>query len=253
MRIARKFIPFLTLFLSSFSLYAQDSRAALADRLASVYTLTHPNGDETDILSAGVVLTLKKDKLTMVPITDLELAPNIYKDGKLTQNVMGHLPGVRKRIFVATEKMWVTQIQVKNDGVYFDLLSDPIEEVRYKGVLRFPFPKGTVPLFEEANKSIAEVFDSEPLPGAKPARPVKSSARSSQADAPPPPIPPPPPPPQDAPPAAQKTISLGQTPDQVVAILGQPQKIIKPTNTKQIYIYPDMKVIFVANKVSDVQ
>jgi hypothetical protein len=62
----------------------------------------------------------------------------------------------------------------------------------------------------------------------------------------------PPPPPADEPAAPPKTISLGQTTDQVVAILGQPQKIVNLTN-KQTYYYKDLKVMFTAGKVTDVQ
>jgi hypothetical protein len=63
------------------------------------------------------------------------------------------------------------------------------------------------------------------------------------------PIPPPPPPADDAPP---KTISLGQTPDQVVGNFGQPEKKVK-LGAKEIYYYKDIKVTFVNGKVSDVQ
>ena len=52
--------------------------------------------------------------------------------------------------------------------------------------------------------------------------------------------------------APPKTIALGQTTDQVVGILGQPQKIVN-LGAKQMYFYPDMKVIFTNGKVSDVQ
>jgi hypothetical protein len=61
---------------------------------------------------------------------------------------------------------------------------------------------------------------------------------------------------QNAPQSGQQgpppTVSLGQTPDQVTGILGQPQQIIN-LGAKQIYKYPDMKVIFMNGKVSDVQ
>jgi hypothetical protein len=62
-----------------------------------------------------------------------------------------------------------------------------------------------------------------------------------------PPAPQPPPPPQ--PPAK---VELGQTPDQVVAILGQPDKIAS-VGTKKIYWYKDMKIIFINDKVTDVE
>ena len=55
-----------------------------------------------------------------------------------------------------------------------------------------------------------------------------------------------------APPAPPKTVSLGQTRDEVTAILGQPQKVVK-LSTKEMLYYPDMKVILVEQKVVDVQ
>jgi hypothetical protein len=56
----------------------------------------------------------------------------------------------------------------------------------------------------------------------------------------------------DQPAAPPATVSLGQTPDQVIAALGQPQKIVKLAK-KETYYYKDLKVIFTAGKVSDVQ
>jgi len=49
-----------------------------------------------------------------------------------------------------------------------------------------------------------------------------------------------------------QTIQLGQTPDQVRAALGQPDKVVN-LGTKQIYVYKDLKITFVSSKVSDVQ
>ncbi len=65
------------------------------------------------------------------------------------------------------------------------------------------------------------------------------------------PIAPPPPPPTDVPPPT-KTISLGQTRAEVLAILGRPQKVVILANKEMLY-YPDMKVTLVDQKVADVQ
>ena len=56
----------------------------------------------------------------------------------------------------------------------------------------------------------------------------------------------------NTPAAAPKTVSIGQTTDEVVSAFGQPQKIVN-LGKKVMYFYPDMKVIFVDGKVSDVQ
>jgi hypothetical protein len=52
--------------------------------------------------------------------------------------------------------------------------------------------------------------------------------------------------------AAPPTVALGQTSDQMTAILGSPKQIID-LGSKQIYKYPDMKVVFMNGKVSDVE
>jgi len=54
------------------------------------------------------------------------------------------------------------------------------------------------------------------------------------------------------PPPQPQTIQLGQTTDEVVAALGQPDKIVN-LGAKQIYVYKDLKVTFLKGKVSDVQ
>jgi hypothetical protein len=48
------------------------------------------------------------------------------------------------------------------------------------------------------------------------------------------------------------TISFGQTIDEVVAILRQPEKIVD-MGAKKIYVYKDMKITFTDGRVSDVQ
>jgi hypothetical protein len=52
--------------------------------------------------------------------------------------------------------------------------------------------------------------------------------------------------------AEPQTIEKGQTPDQVQASLGKPDKIVN-LGTKQIWVYKDLKVTFVNGRVSDVQ
>jgi hypothetical protein len=64
-------------------------------------------------------------------------------------------------------------------------------------------------------------------------------------------------PPQQAaapaqPAAPPPTIQIGQSPDEVKGMLGQPDKIVD-LGPKQIYVYKDLKVTFVKGKVTDVQ
>ena len=48
------------------------------------------------------------------------------------------------------------------------------------------------------------------------------------------------------------TIALGQTMQQVEALLGSPRNIVD-LGEKKMYLYKDMKITFIGGKVSDVQ
>jgi hypothetical protein len=49
-----------------------------------------------------------------------------------------------------------------------------------------------------------------------------------------------------------KTVKLGMSTDEVKKTLGNPDKIVD-LGAKQVYIYKDMKIVFIDSKVSDVQ
>jgi hypothetical protein len=265
----------------------EQGAAAIEKKLVAEYPLTKTTDDKTDIVTAGAVLVLQKDKIVMVTAdAAANQCPNVYKDGKLSAGgackanetlkklpLFGRtIPGADKvpntRTFVTGEKFWLTKVAVKDSGrdkgVYLEFFSDPVNEIRYKGTLSIPF-KGNTPSPDDAVKLVAEVITVAPsedakdskekpaqggqqeAPAAAPAAPEAPPAPA--ADAPPAPIEPPPPPPVETPPP---TVSEGQTPDQVVAILGQPQKKAK-VGTKETYFYKDLKVVFVNGKVKDVQ
>jgi hypothetical protein len=263
------------LLLSCFALSAQTATpASIEQKLESEYTLTKAAADRSDIVTAGSVLVLKKDGLLMSATTSGSAAQNTYKDGKISQGVwkMAKMPGfgslmshsgtgatVQTRTFVAGEKFWVTKITVHEDGVVLELFSDPFSDVRYYSTLKFPFPKGAYPSTDVVDSEVAEVVKVQPDDAAassdndkkQPAAAASVPAPATAAPAPMAPIAPPPPP-ADTPPPAPKTIALKQTKDEVVANFGAPTKVVK-LGTKEIDYYPDMKVTFVNNKVTDVQ
>ena len=49
-----------------------------------------------------------------------------------------------------------------------------------------------------------------------------------------------------------KSVELGNTPDEVQSVMGQPDKIMN-LGARVIHVYKDMKIIYVDGKVSDVQ
>jgi hypothetical protein len=162
--------------------------------------------------------------------------------GSVEQGV-NHL-NVPQRKFVSGEKVWITGALIKEDGVILQLYSDAYDNVRYFGQIKFPFAKKTIPPADEMMKTIAEVVTADAPEGSDASAAPPPAAPSQQIA--------PPPPPADAAPVQPKTISVGQTKDQVVEILGQPGRVAK-IGAKEIDYYPDMKVIFVNGKVTDIQ
>jgi hypothetical protein len=282
-----------------------DDQAALQKKLVAEFALTQPTAANDDIVTAGAILVLGKSDLVLGPTSSSSsLYTNVYKEGKIQANSFAQakkrlggigrigslIPGVggaasglasgadsnsgaAPRTYVKGEKMWVTKIDVKMEDkqpvVVFELFTDAVNDVRYKGSLKFPYPKGSTD--DQVDKLVAEVFTVQPQDDAKdkaapaaggaaaPAQAAQTPAASAAAPAAPaapaaeavPDIPPPPPP-ADQPAPPPTTISIGQTPDQVIAALGQPEKIVKLAK-KETYYYKDLKVIFTGGKVSDVQ
>jgi hypothetical protein len=273
--------------------YPQDQGvAAIQKKLESEYQLTKTTDDKSDIVTAGAVLVLHKDKVLMVAATSAaNPCMNTYKDGKISPTKacgvgeklrrlpgFGHVPGGSSapatRNFVSGEKFWVTKIDVRANGVVLDFFTDATpsgdQGIRYKAALTIPFGALT-PTPDEALKAVAEVITVAPsedskdakggdkgqaapqggqpeaAPPSQPAAPPAAPAPAEAAEAAPPPIEPPPPPPADP-----VEVSEGQTIEQVVAAMGQPQKKAK-VGTKEIYYYKDIKVTFVNRKVKDVQ
>jgi len=261
-----------------------DDKGKMDDQLTAAYPLTTPTADNTDIVTQGVVLILQKKGLVMGDATSSVPYQNYYKDGQIKAGAAGTfskishfgglIPGVpavpgnavsntATRTFVNGEKVYVTAIQVKGNNVTFSVISDAYNNVRYKGTLSMDVPKASMSEVAKVQKSIDEVFkidtstanadaNAAPAGGQQAgAAPAAAPAPAAPAAAPEPALAPiaPPPPPADQPPA---TIEVGQTPDQVTAILGQPQRIAKVAG-KEIYFYKGLKVTFKNGKVSDVE
>ena len=268
------------------------SKAAIEKKLTADYALTQATADQTDIVTAGAILVLKKGNVVMGPSTQTTIYQSTYKDGVVSPNFAGKLnngltrlrripgaappPASGTRTFVPGEKMWVTKIECRDDGVVFDLFTDAYAEVRYRAALKFAFDKhGVMPSSDQMAAMVGEVFKVQPAEETKaedppqkqqaapPARGQRQAAPPAAAPpaevAPPPPAEPtlapiaPPPPPPDDPQGPPKELKIGQTKDQVIANFGQPEKVVK-LGTKEIYYYKDLgKVTFVNGKVTDVQ
>jgi hypothetical protein len=261
--------------------------SAIQQKLVSQIKLTKATADRTDIVTAGDVVVLQKDGLTMCSSDSTYAFGNTYSNGAIVANYnnrakdaaksYGKAFGLSKfgmgngasatdsannactsRKFVTGEKFWVTGIVAQKDGVMVSTFSDPFpdangNQVRYYGEIKFPFPNKSVPPVDDFVKTVSEVITVQPADNSDQGNQGGQGDQPAQAAAAPAPAPmqeiAPPPPPADTPPP---TIALGQTTDQVTASFGQPQRIAK-LGAKAIYYYKDMKVTFTNGKVSNVQ
>jgi len=261
-----------------------DPGTLIKEKLVSQIKLTKAAAAHDDIVTAGDVVVLHKDGLMMCSSASSYAFSNTYSNGVLAANYnnrakdaaknffKGKLPfgggggvtdaannGCASRKFVAGEKFWVTDVTLQKDGILVSTFSDPYNDTRYFGEIKFPFPKGSVPPVDAFVKTVSEVITVQPpddkdkgdkndqaagqAPAAAQTAPADPAPAPMQAIAPPPP-------PADTPPPS---IAIGQTKDQVVAGFGQPVRTAKLAGTKEIYFYKDMKVTFTNGKVSNVE
>lgn len=253
-----------------------DAKAALQQRLNQTFTATTVSADRNSIVTPGSVLVVQKGGMTVYAVASPLPPGNTYKNGKITQGFSGFgrdlsismlTPGAKtsagypQRKLAVGEKVWLTQAVVEKDTVSILVYTDPdASAIRYYGELKFPFGKGPMPPLDVALHTVEEVLtvqtpDNPAASGQQqqappaPIRPETASAQAqTSAPAPMPAIAPPPPPADQAPP----TIKLGDTKDQVIAAIGQPQKVVD-YGTKEVDYYPDMKVTLVKGKVTNVQ
>jgi hypothetical protein len=242
----------LILLAGSMAAVAQDLTAnqmGIRQAVLARYPLAQLTADNADLASAGAVLVLQKDALVMNKAAFPDFILSTYKDGaivragvqnKLARAFLSSLSpqgaefaDVNCRRFAAGEKFWLTQVQMGQDFIRLFFISDPYDGQRYHSVLEVPFPKGTSPTADVTLNLIGEVIRVD-----DDASHVDAAAAQTPAPA--------------AEQSATKTIALGQDKEQVVAVFGPPSKIVK-LGDKEIDYFPDMKVTFVRNKVTDVK
>jgi hypothetical protein len=186
-----------------------------------------------------------------------------YKDGRIRRDLLSALVANKTqglRNLAVGEGVYLLRVSTTDSNVVFDVQAcgacNPASPEPYpvRATVTFPFKKGfleNTPI-EQVLSTIAEVFT---IAGGGAATDTPPPAPATEA------TPPPPPPPATIPqatPAPVETpkepgkIELGQTPQQVQAILGTPDKVVD-LGAKKIYLYKDLKITFVDGVVSDVQ
>ena len=243
---------------------------SLEDRLKTQYTLVKMgwNSGGPALVEEGTVLVIKKDGILSVSYSDQPIITK-YQDGTVrspsasTMGARGNMGRVGKqqntRLFQVGERVYPSRIAVNlpKDQVIISVVAcDACNNVSptafYKADVVFQFPRETLATtsLSQVEDTIAELLNIDDTPsdqgagqggngtGTAAANDKAGDQGGGGGQG------------QQAP--APQQIEKGQTPDQVKATLGQPDKIVN-FGSKQIFIYKDLKVTFLNGKVSDVQ
>lgn len=205
---------------------------ALKEALQAKYGLTKVSWDKVRVTDPGPVYVLRAEGVNADRATDMTMLVNKVVNGRVQQPKGFGASMFSKQTtkqFKPGDRLYLTKIDVKDEGLLLWFISTETadysekgstKQTRYRAVLGFEIPKNAM----EASQvdEIKKVID-----------PIVQLETDAQA-------------------ANTKTVELGQTPDQVKSAVGAPDKIIK-LGAKEVYVYKDMKVVFVDGKVSDVQ
>jgi len=241
---------FVVLLVVVFLLAARLSSAqgsSLEADLKSQYKVTRFAVDSSGLVvsDAGVVLSVRKPGVRAFPPAMLILQTTKYQDGRVDTPKENSMLGPNKLLPVDT-RVYVMKmsVDVKKDRIILivvecDSCNGAQQPSFYKAQLAFQFPQGYLQGAEAGQVSdvIAGLLGPDnPDQGGQ-----DQGAQGGQQQAAP-----------AEPPKETQTIDKGQTEDQVVGILGKPDKIVN-LGAKKLYIYKDMKITFIGGKVSDVQ
>jgi len=246
------------------------AQVPLEDQLKAQYTLVKMGSDTsgTAVVDQGTILVIKKGGILSVPYSDQNIVPTKYENGAVhspnSMMMKGIGFGMKKfgkeqttRLMQSGEKVYPSRIAVNlpKDQLTIGLIAcDSCNNVSpttfYKADVVFQFGKGSL---ASANPSQVEdiiagllaIDDSGGDQGGNDQGGNNQGGNQGggggggqQA--------------QQGPPPEPQQIEKGQTPDQVKASIGVPDKIVN-LGPKQIYVYKDIKVTFLNGRVSDVQ
>lgn len=222
----------LGVILAGISIALASERSALEEALKSKYELTKTGIDRVRITQPGTILVVQKEGISADLSSDMTFLNNKVLNGQVAQaGGFGAIMQSKKtsRNLKVGERVYVFKIEVKDDQVRYFVITCDTDDVnvhgstrqtRYKALLSFELGKE---FLESASvDDVRKAVDAVIAPEAD----VKA--------------------------AGTKSVELGQTPAQVEANLGRPDKIVN-LGPKKIYVYKDMKIVFVDEKVADVQ
>jgi hypothetical protein len=232
---------------------AQGGGDSLESQLAAKFKRVKLGTDSSGVavIEPSTVLVVKKGGILSFPTGDVSIMPSTVKDGSVHGPNSLLMKAIKKdtRYLTVGEKVYPTKIDVNRKDskvaltvIECDSCNGVTDSSFRKAQVVFQFPKGYLDgadggqISDVINQTLEiETGDSGQQQQQGQEAPGQQGQQQAAAPAQPPP-----------------TIQLGQTPDEVKALLGQPEKIVD-LGTKQIYVYKDLKVTFMKGKVSDVQ
>jgi hypothetical protein len=231
---------------------AGPDRSGFKAAMAQQYPTTTFDRRRDVIKSKGPLFVIAQDGVRVDPSTDAAVYFTDIVDGQMVSLHGAAAERINSVHLKAGDKVYVTEIDVKEDGARVWLLTEDTFDitfmnqprtVHFSAVFRVKYPKGYLDTASPADlvKAFAAIVlpIGQSLPEAQPVGPAPQAT---------PPTPPAPPAPVI--PKTPVTIAPGETIAQVTAKLGQPQQVLDKGVTK-VYIYPNMKVTFTNGLVTD--
>src|SRR6202166_4261545 len=251
----------------------------LEDQLKAQYTLVKMGADTggTAVVEQGTILAIKKGGILSVPYGDASLSATRYQDGvvhspnnavmkglgfgmgKLGRTQTTRLMQVGEKVYPSKIIVNLPQDQVLIGVIACDSCNNTSPTTFYKADVVFQFAKGSLATTSpsQVEDTIAGLLNIDDSAGGDQGGGQQGGGQQGggngndqqannqgggggQGQQ------------QQGPPPEPQQIEKGQTPDQVKAAIGTPDKIVN-LGAKQIYVYKDIKVTFLNGKVSDVQ
>ena len=257
---------FLCMMLCSLNAWGSSGVVAAIEKK---YLVTEVSASQDQITKDGTTMSLKCAGVYSLPTNQMLTRPdNIVAEGKIkSPSMMAKytFETLGAHVLQTGEKVYITKIEDKTDSkgdvLKFSLLTADSLDVRgqsaqkkYSATVSFHFKKGY--LDEAPPEDVEQAIEAVMAPdsgsdqaqsGGGAAAPVQQPVPPRQAA-----VGAPPPPPPAAPVGPPPTITIGESSTQVLQAMGMPQQMID-LGKKKTYVYKNMKVIFVDDKVSDVE
>jgi hypothetical protein len=238
------------------------------------YVVTEVSANHDQITKDGTTMSLKCAGVYSLPTNGIVTTPpdNSVADGKIKSPnmvVKYSLEKIGAHVLQTGDKVYITKIEDKTDSkgdvLKFSILTTDSLDVagqsaqkKYSATVSFHFKKGY--LDDSPPDEVEQAIEAVMAPdsgsdqaqgggggngagaGVPPQQPYPQRQALAAA----------PPPAPAAPAGPPPTITIGESSSQVLQAMGMPQQMID-LGRKKTYVYKNMKVIFVDDKVSDVQ